>query len=213
MLLKCFLMRLYLRICGKADFMNEMLDLLANRRSAYAPEMGEPGPSPMELEQILQIGLRVPDHGKLEPWRLLVFQGEGRVRFGKVLVDAMQRNRPNTSEEDLALEKVRFLRAPVVVAVISSPLESQKIPEWEQILSAGALCENLLIAAEAMGYSGQWITEWYAYDSRVVKALGLTARERIAGFIYLGTPTKPNPERRRPKMDKKVREWMYPAGF
>ena len=185
----------------------ETLELLATRRSAYAPEMGEPGPTQSELEQILQLALRVPDHGKLEPWRLLLFQGDARKNFGAVLRDAYQRSHPDATKEELAFEAARFERAPVVVAVISSPRENPKIPEWEQILSVGALCQNLLLATNAMGYGGQWISEWYAYDSHINAALGLEAQERIAGFVYLGTSIKPNPERRRPSLQEKLRVW------
>ena len=189
-----------------------LLDLLASRRSAYAPEMGEPGPAPEELERLLEIALRAPDHGKLEPWRLLVFRGAARARFGELLAEITRRNRPDIDAEGLAEEAGHFLRAPVVVAVISSPRDNPKIPEWEQILSAGAVCQNLLVAADAMGYRGQWISEWYAYDAEVVRALGLQAGERIAGFVYLGTPTRPNPERRRPSLPDKMREWTAPEG-
>ena len=187
-----------------------LLDLLANRRSAYAPEMGAPGPSPDELQQLLKIALRVPDHGKLEPWRLLVFRGAARQRFGELLADIAARNDPSAPAERLAEERGRFTRAPLVVAVVSAPVANPKIPEWEQLLSAGAVCENLLIAADAMGYRGQWISEWYAYDAEVGRALGLQAHERIAGFVYLGTPTRPNPERRRPVLARKLQEWTEP---
>ena len=186
----------------------ETLELLATRRSSYAPEMGEPGPTDAELEKILQIALRVPDHGKLEPWRFLLFQGDARKQFGAVLCDAYQRNHPDATKEELAFEAARFERAPLVVAVISSPKENPKIPQWEQILSSGALCQNLLIAATAMGYGGQWISEWYAYDADVGAALGLEPQERVAGFVYLGTSTAPNPERRRPVLEEKLRAWV-----
>ena len=191
-----------------------MLALLAARRSAYAPEMGEPGPSEAELEKLLEIALRAPDHGKLEPWRVLVIRGEARAAMGALLAEITLVDNPKASAELVAQERGRFVRAPVVVAVISSPRPLPKIPQWEQILSAGAVCENLLIAAEAMGYRGQWITEWYAYDARVGAALGLDAAagERVAGFVYLGTSTKPNPERRRPVLADKVREWRGPVG-
>ena len=184
-----------------------MLDLLANRRSAYAPEMGEPGPTEAELRQLLQIALRAPDHGKLEPWRLLIFRGAARARFGALLADILRAREADADASRLDFERGRFLRAPVVVAVISAPMENPKIPEWEQILSVGAVCQNLLIATEAMGYRGQWITEWYAYDAQVRAALELTPKERIAGFLYLGTSTRPNPERRRPCLEDKMRAW------
>ncbi|MGF1606453.1 MAG: nitroreductase [Rhodothalassiaceae bacterium] len=190
----------------------EMLSRLLTRRSVMAANLGEPGPQPSQLDQILAAGLRVPDHGKLAPWRFLTFQGTARAAFGTVLAEAFRAANPEAADKLVAFERDRFCRAPTVVAVISSPtVPHAKIPEWEQILSAGAACQMLLLAASALGFSGQWLTEWYAYDARVAAALGLTEQERVAGFVYLGTAQQPPQERDRPALADKVRPWSQPA--
>lgn len=178
------------------------LDLLLSRRSGSAKAMGEPGPSADQLAAVLKAGARAPDHGKLFPWRLILFQGAARERVGAILAEvvAMEGQRERQIEE----ERARFLRAPVVVGVISAAREMIKIPVWEQELSAGAVCQNLLIAAHALGFVANWITEWYAYHPVVKERLGLKPGERIAGFIYIGTSTVALEERPRPQMEKIV---------
>jgi nitroreductase len=178
----------------------QTLDLLLSRRSGSAKTMTGPGPNAEELRTILAAGARVPDHGKLAPWRFIVFEGDARARMGELLVESLLQTEPDASSERIALERNRFLRAPVVVCVVSSVREG-KIPEWEQILSAGAVCQTMLIAAHALGYVGNWITEWYAFDSHVRQGLGLVAGERVAGFLYFGTPAVPLEERVRPDLD------------
>jgi nitroreductase len=178
------------------------LDLLLSRRSGSAKAMSEPGPSPEQLAAILKAGARAPDHGKLFPWRFIVFEGDGRERFGQMLGDILEAEGERERQSDE--EKKRFLRAPVVVGVISAARELIKIPLWEQELSAGAVCQNLLIAAHASGFVANWITEWYAYHPKVKERLGLKPGERIAGFIYVGTSTVELEERPRPEMEKIV---------
>ncbi len=178
----------------------QTLDLLLSRRSGSAKTMTGPGPSPEQLRQILAAGARVPDHGKLAPWRFILFEGDGRARMGEILVQALATTEPSASEERIALERGRFLRAPVVVGVISRVAEG-KIPAWEQVLSVGAVCQTMLIAAHSLGYVGNWLTEWCAYDANVKAKLGLAANERVAGFIYLGTSSAPLEERVRPDLD------------
>jgi nitroreductase len=178
------------------------LDLLLTRRSGSAKAMSEPGPSREQLAAILQAGARAPDHGKLFPWRFIVFQGEARARFGQMLADILVAE--GERERQIDEERKRFLRAPVVVGVVSAAREQIKIPVWEQELSAGAVCQNLLIAAHASGFVANWITEWYAYHPRVKERLGLKPGERIAGFIYIGTSTVELEERPRPEMAKIV---------
>ncbi len=175
----------------------EALELLANRRSTRAKDMTEPGPSRAERDTLLAIAARTPDHGKLFPWRFITFEGEARARFGDILEARMRETDPDGPPERYELERNRFLRAPLVIAVISDVIENHKIPEWEQELSAGAVCQNLLIAASAMGYAAQWLTEWYAYDRVVKTALGLAPGERVAGFIYVGTAKVDAVERKR----------------
>lgn len=179
-----------------------VLDLLLSRRSCAARAMTGPGPSKAQLADILRAGARVPDHGKLFPWRFVVFEGEARERFADILVETLSRENagPSLCEE----WRARATAAPVIVAVISAARESIKIPVWEQELSAGAVCQNMLIAVHAMGFVGNWLTEWYAYHPSVKQKIGLKAGERIAGFIYMGTPKEELQERPRPEMDKIV---------
>ncbi|HEY8254399.1 MAG TPA: nitroreductase [Rhizomicrobium sp.] len=178
------------------------LDLLLSRRSGSAKAMTEPGPSKKQLADILKAGARAPDHGKLFPWRFLVIEGKGRTRAGDILAGVMEAE--GERDKQVEEERGRFLRAPVVVAVISAAREQHKIPVWEQELSAGAVCQNLLIAATASGLVAQWVTEWYAYHPVVKERLGLKAGERIAGFVYIGTAKDELEERPRPDMDRIV---------
>lgn len=188
------------------------LDLLQSRKSGSAKRMKGPGPSTEQLRTLITCASRVPDHGKLTPWRFVIFDGEARAAFGEVLVRALKSSEPDASEERVAQERGRFLRAPTVVAVVSSVREGIPIPEWEQILSAGAACQTLCIAAHAMGFVANWITEWCAYHPEVREAMGLRTGERIAGFIYLGHPAEPVTDRPRPEFDKIVRRWAPPHG-
>jgi nitroreductase len=149
----------------------------------------------------LTAGARVPDHGKLFPWRFIVFEGDARNRFGDLLVDALHQTEPDANSERVAQERHRVLRVPVVIAVISRVREAIAIPEWEQMLSAGAVCQNMLLAAHAMGYIGSWITEWYAFHPHVRDGIGLKSGERVAGFLYFGKPAVPLEERVRPDLD------------
>ncbi|MEL7028543.1 MAG: nitroreductase, partial [Pseudomonadota bacterium] len=151
---------------------------------------------------------RVPDHGKLSPWRFIVIAGDARAQLGQVLAAAFRDDQPGAAPEVLAFEAGRFERAPVTVAVVSTAQpDHAKIPEWEQILSSGAACQTMLIAANAMGYAAQWLTEWYAYDARVADALGLSAHERVAGFIYIGSPGAEPLERARPDVEALTTHW------
>ena len=148
--------------------------------------------------------MRVPDHRKLEPWRFIVFQGEARKRFGAEIEAIYKAENPDSDAPTYAFEKDRPMRAPSVVAVISSPNPDHKTPVWEQELSVGAVCYNLLLAANAAGWAGVWLTEWLAFDASIAKLLGLGTNERIAGFVYLGTSSVKNPERPRPDPAKKI---------
>lgn len=183
------------------------LNLLLARRSVVANKLGAPGPDAQQLRLILTAAARVPDHKKLVPWRFILFEGDARAAFGQVLADACKTNEPDAGDARIETEAGRFLRAPVVVAVISSLVDNPGAPEWEQVLSAGAACQNLLIAANAAGFSGQWITEWYAYDTKVCAALGLKEGERVAGFVYIGTAQEKPEERDRPSLDEITHSW------
>ncbi len=185
----------------------DTLKLLLTRRSGSAKAMTGPGPTPDELRTILTAATRVPDHGKLTPWRFITFQGEARGRFGAELARLFKEKNPAAIDEVVALEAKRFERAPVVIAVISRALGNAKVPEWEQVLSAGASCMALNLAAHALGYTASWLTEWPSYDERVKPLLGLAEHERVAGFIYLGMPAAPLEDRPRPALESIVTAW------
>jgi nitroreductase len=180
--------------------MPDALDLLKTRRSVKPIELGGPGPSADEVDTLLTIAVRVPDHGKLAPWRFIVFEGEARLKAGETIAAIFREQRADATPDQIEFERKRLARAPLVVAVVSRAGPHAKIPEWEQQLSAGAAAMSLVIAAHAMGYAASWITEWYAYDRRVLDALGLAANERVAGFVHIGRPSKPPDERDRPKL-------------
>ena len=180
--------------------MNEPLSRLQQRRSVAAHRLGEPGPGAQEIETLLQVGSRVPDHGRLVPWRFIVLEGAARTRIGDTIAAAYRADNPDAGAEKTAFERDRLARAPLVIAVVSRAGPHVKIPEWEQVLSAGAACMTLLHAAHALGYGATWITEWYAYDRRVLDALGLDPRERIAGFVHVGTVLEQPVERVRPDL-------------
>ncbi|KQP32598.1 NAD(P)H nitroreductase [Methylobacterium sp. Leaf102] len=178
--------------------MNATLDLLRTRRSVPPMRLDGPGPAPAELDALLTLASRVPDHGKLAPWRFLVIAGEARVRIGTVIADTYAADHPEADSGRLDLERARLAHAPVVVVVVSRAGPHVKIPEWEQVLSAGAVCMNLVVAANAAGYATSWLTEWYAYDRRVLDALGLAPSEKLAGFIHIGHPQEVPGDRPRP---------------
>lgn len=182
-------------IAGKKSA--ELLDYLRHRRSVAAKDLQDPGPTAEQIETILTAAMRVPDHGKMFPWHFIVFHGEGRTKMGTLLKEALLKKEPAAPAEKAAQEEARFLRAPVVIAVVSR-VRPGKHPRWEQILSAGAACQNLCLAANAMGYATNWLTEWYAYDVHVRQGLGLDERDQIAGFIYIGTASTIPEERPRP---------------
>jgi nitroreductase len=185
-----------------------MLDLLLTRRSSKPALLAEPGPTPDQLRTILTAAGRVPDHKKLEPWRFIVFEGDARVKFGQVLADAcVAEEKEPPSPARLDIERTRLTRAPTVVAVISRTVPNPAAPEWEQVLSCGAACLNLCLAANALGFGTSWITEWYAYSSAVRSALKLAENERIAGFVYIGTAKERQPDRERPDIDKITTRW------
>ncbi|WP_349434045.1 nitroreductase [Pararhizobium sp. A13] len=175
-------------------------EYLATRRSIPAFQMGGPGPGTAEIEEMLKLASRVPDHGKLAPWRFIVYRGEERVRISAELAKMALAAKPDLSEEMIKVENTRLTRAPVVVAVVSKAAPHFKVPEWEQLMSAGAVCLNLLMAANAHGYASNWLTEWYAFDEKAYALLGVQPGEKIAGFIHVGTPQVPPTERPRPEL-------------
>lgn len=184
------------------------LDLLLSRRSTPARQIGTPGPTQEDLEKILRAGMRVPDHGKLTPWRVIVFSGGARNALGDVIASSISNEQPESSS--LTIESLRAFPAlaPVMLAVISRPDDTPRIPEWEQRLSAGAVCQNMLIAAAAMGYACQWVTGKAAYSQGVAEYLGLQEGDRIAGFLFFGAPAEVDlTDRPRPSPKDVVTYW------
>jgi nitroreductase len=187
----------------------EALELLLTRRSVKAGMLGEPGPSPEQLRTILTAAARAPDHKKLVPWRFMIFQGEARAAFGDVLAGACTgEEKEPPSAVRLETERTRLLRAPCVVAVVSHVVPNAAAPEWEQVLSCGAVCMNLCLAANAMGFATCWLTEWYAYSPAVRAALKLADNEKVAGFIYIGTARERPDDRERPDLAQVATQWM-----
>lgn len=183
-----------------------VLRFLALRRSTPAVTLTKPSPSGAELLDMLRIASRSPDHGKLSPWRFVVLAGEDKTAFVERL-EALAVGRKDTK----AVSKLVKLRTPpLAIAVISRP-RGLEIPEWEQVLSAGAVCANLLNAALAMGYGANWITDWYSYDAEAKAILGCAAEEKVAAFMLLGTPAEAPLERERPELSTLVTRWTPPA--
>jgi nitroreductase len=174
--------------------------LLRTRRSLKPVELVGPGPSPADLDTLLTIASRVPDHGKLAPWRFIVFEGESQIKAGAAIAAAFVAKYPDATPDQIAFERRRLARAPLVIAVVSRAAPHVKIPEWEQVLSAGAAAMSLVIAAHALGFGATWITEWYAYDRSVLDALGLAPHEKIAGFVHIGRPAHAPEDRPRPAL-------------
>jgi nitroreductase len=180
--------------------MPDALQLLKTRRSVKPMELNGPAPTQAEIDTLLTIAARVPDHGKLAPWRFIVFEGEARAAAGERIAAIYRADHPDATPDQIAFERNRLARAPLVVAVVSRAAPHAKIPEWEQQLSAGAPAMNLLTAAHSLGFAASWITEWYAYDRRALDALGLEAHERIAGFVHIGRAARPPEDRIRPDL-------------
>jgi nitroreductase len=183
------------------------LDLIQTRRSVSVKDMREPGPNPAQLQVLLQAAHRVPDHGKLGPWRFVIFQGDARADLSRKLAGIFKEDNPDATEKLLQFQTELFTRAPLVIAVISTAGEHVKIPQWEQIMSAGAACQNILLAAHAMGFGAQWLTEWYGYSDKVKSLLGMELHHHIAGFIYVGSYNEKPEERVRPSLEERVQYW------
>ncbi|MCC8946647.1 nitroreductase [Bradyrhizobium sp. Arg62] len=184
--------------------MHDAIELLKTRRSVKPREMTGPGPSPAELETILTIGARVPDHGKLNPWRFIIFEGEARMRAGEVIACVFARKKPGAAKADIELEGRRLTDAPLVIGVVSFTKWHPEVPAWEQELSAGASAMNIVTAATALGYGACWLTGWFAFDRDVLDGLGLKADERLAALVHIGKPTKQSEDRSRPALSEIV---------
>ncbi len=182
------------------------LTLLSTRRSGKPRDLVAPGPDEAQLRRMLEIALRTPDHGKLSPWRFVIVAGDQRDALATLLERAYRAERPDAGRLEIEAAHQFARQAPALIVVLSSPVMGSKIPVWEQHLSAGAAIMNLLHAAHAMGFAGGWLTGWPSYSDQVRDAFG-SADERIAGFVFIGTPARPLEERPRPDYAAVVRRW------
>lgn len=180
----------------------DVLHFLALRRSTPAVTLAAPAPDSAQLADLFRIAARAPDHGKLAPWRFVVLEGDGKAAFITALEGVAQAK----GDATLVAKLAKLKAPPMAVAVISSP-KTSSIPEWEQLLSAGAVCVNLLYASLAMGFGANWLTDWYSYDADATTVLGLTTGERVAGFMMIGTPREAPLERERPAIAPLVTHW------
>ncbi|PWK61846.1 nitroreductase [Aminobacter sp. AP02] len=187
-----------------------IIDFLLTRNSAPIPELRAPAPSDVELETMLRAATRVPDHGRLEPWRFIIYRGDARIEVGKKLAELAERREGPLAEGRRNQELARFSRAPLVIGVVSSPKSNAKIPQWEMFLSGGAAAMNLIIAANALGYGANWITNWYSDNEEGRALLGLAPHERVVGFIHIGSYDGPAPERPRPDVAKLYSDYSGP---
>ena len=183
-----------------------LIDFFKKRRSIVAKKMLVGKVLKKDLNSILEIGARVPDHGALNPWKIKVIQGRIRKYLDEeIILKEFKKNNKKASEKELHIESYRMQRANTILAVLSTPINHKKIPKWEQHLSAGAVCTNLLYAAQSMGYAAQWLTEWYAYNKKLLKFLGGNPNnDKIAGFIYIGKKISDPKERKRPNLNEVV---------
>lgn len=183
-----------------------VLDALLTRRSVKVKQLTQPGPSESQIRTIMMAAMRVPDHGKLCPWSITLLDKAGQAALGELLAARFAQIHPEANEKQIEFERQQPQRAPLLAVVLHTPVIG-RIPNWEQELSTGAVCMNLLHAAHALGFAGQWLTEWPAYDAKVKEALGGTLEDKIAGFIYIGTPTEKPDERARPDYNDVVQWW------
>lgn len=188
-----------------------MLEALKARRSVPSRQLATPGPDHATLMRMLECAVRVPDHGKLVPFRFLRIQGDARHALGEILARRALQRDPQAADAALAKDRARFSHAPLVVTVVARLAAGHKVPEQEQLLTAGCVCFALLQAAQGFGFGAQWLTGWAAYDSVVHEALGLAKDERVAGFIHIGTAKLEAPERERPEVADLLAEWQAHA--
>lgn len=178
---------------------NGTIDLLLRRRSLVVAKQVDPGPNDEDLQAILRCAIRVPDHAKLTPWRIQVVRKDAQAKLSEAFAEIYQKENPDATGERFDVERRRLTRAPVLL-IVSTKIESDRIPRWEQILSGGAVCQNILVAATALGYASQWLSEWPNYNDDAKAYLGIAASDEILGFIYIGTASVPPKERPRPAL-------------
>ena len=187
-----------------------VIDFLLSRKSAPIAELREPAPGDDEIATLIRVASRVPDHGRLTPWRFIVYRGEARHRIGDMLAKRAEEREGPLPDARVEQEKARFSRAPLVIGVIHCPRDNPKIPRWEMLLSGGAAAMNLVLAANALGYSTNWITNWYSDDEEGRRILGLAPEERVVGFVHIGTFSGDAPERPRPEVETLISEYSGP---
>ena len=187
-----------------------VIDFLLSRRSRPIAELKEPAPSDDEIRTMLTAASRVPDHGRLAPWRFILYRGEARHRIGVELAELAERREGPLPEHRRAQELARFSRAPLVVGVVSVPRDHPRVPEWEMFLSGGAAAMTLLLAAGALGYGANWISNWYADDEEGKRLLGISPQERVVGFVHIGSYDGATPERPRPDLAEIVSDYAGP---
>ncbi|MEP6907029.1 MAG: nitroreductase [Pseudoxanthomonas sp.] len=185
----------------------DLLSILQSRRSVPSKQLQAPGPDDSTLDRMLQAAVRVPDHGKLVPFRFLRIQGEDRQALGEVLASRTLQRDPHAASATVEKDRARFSHAPLIITVIARLTPGHKVPEQEQLLTAGCVCFALLQSAQALGFGAQWLTGWAAYDEVVDKVLGLQANEKVAGFIHIGTPKIEVPDRERPDAQSLLDDW------
>ncbi|MFC5436756.1 nitroreductase [Rhodanobacter umsongensis] len=187
--------------------MPDALSLLQQRHSVPSRQLGEPAPDEATLQALLEAAIRVPDHGKLVPFRLIRLQGEAKLRFGERLAAIAVHNHPGMSDAKLEKDRLRYTFAPLVMVVVARLHPDSKVPEIEQKLCAGNVAYNILLGAYALGLGAQWLTGWAAYDRDVAAILGLAAHEHVVGFVHLGTPQIEVPDRDRPALADLLTTW------
>ena len=183
------------------------VEYLKTRRSVTLPNLAAPGPNADQLKELLQIGARVPDHGKLAPWRFVIFEGEAREQAGDKLAEIFTKQNPEAKERAIEAERNQFLPAPLTIGVVCAAKEHPKIPIIEQQLAAGCACFNLVHGANALGFKAHWVTRWFAFNPEAAQALGAGEGEFFAGFVHVGTPTIEMEDRVRPDLDEIVSYW------
>jgi nitroreductase len=187
-----------------------IIDFMLSRISPPIQELKAPGPNDAEIETMIRVASHVPDHGRLEPWRFIVYRGSAREKAGELLAGLAEKQEGPLSDVRRNQELTRFSRAPLVIGVVSSPKEHPKIPEWEMFLSGGAAAMSLVLAANALGYGTNWITNWYSQNEEGRRLLGLAPHERVIGFVHIGTFHGSIPERPRPDIPAVMTEYQGP---
>ena len=194
-------------LCTAADAMSEALSLLQHRHSVPSRQLGAPAPDDATLRELLAAAIRVPDHGKLVPFRLIRLDGEAKLLFGERLAALAVRKQPELSDAKREKEQLRYTFAPLVIAVVARIDAGSSVPEIEQRLCAGTVAYNILLGAHALGFGAQWLTGWAAYDPDVAALLQLAANEHVAAFVHIGTPQLDVPDRERPVLDDLLTTW------